>query len=311
MKKQITYLYASLRKQQIMKTTANVIILLILTILFHSRGASQTVHDSALYHIETADGNEFFGKIVKSDSVFTFRAENYGLLEIPQAFIRKMKIIEGEKIIDGRYWPENPQSARYFWAPNGYGLDAGEGYYQNVWVLFNQVSLGLTDNVSLGAGFVPLFLFGGAPTPVWITPKVSVPVMEERMNLGGGVMMGTVIGGDDTGFGILYGTFTYGSRDYNASLGIGYGYAGHDWTKYPVVNASGMFRTGPRGYIVTENYFFRSNEVNLALISFGGRQIIKKASIDYGLFIPIEEDIDEFVAVPWLGLVVPIGKKVR
>lgn len=31
--------------------------------------------------------------------------------------------------------------------------------------------------------------------------------------------------------------------------------------------------------------------------------------LDYGLFIPLSEDVGTFVAIPWLGLTIPFGKK--
>jgi hypothetical protein len=45
------------------------------------------------------------------------------------------------------------------------------------------------------------------------------------------------------------------------------------------------------------------------MLSMGGRSIIKKISLDYGLFIPLSSDMDGFVAIPWLGLEVPFGKR--
>ncbi|MCB9270107.1 MAG: hypothetical protein H6561_11110 [Lewinellaceae bacterium] len=77
----------------------------------------------------------------------------------------------------------NTQSARYFFSPNGYGLHPGEAYYQNVWVLYNQVSFGITNNVSLGVGGAS-FPFGADATPVWMTPKVSVPVVRDKFQVG-------------------------------------------------------------------------------------------------------------------------------
>ena len=248
---------------------------------------SQEISDSTLYHIETIDKNDFVGYILEKDSIIVLKSDHYGVINIKRSNIKAISVVDVNQMKDGSYWKVNPQSSRYFWSPNGYGLKKGEGYYQNVWVLFNQVSAGITDNISVGGGFIPLFLFSGAPTPVWITPKFSIPVVKEKINVGGGALLGTVIGEDETGFGILYGTFTLGSKDYNVSSGIGYGYAGKDWTKTPVLNLSSMIRLGPRGYFLTENYYITTGDSKLLILSFGGRHIIKKASIDYGLVLPL------------------------
>ena len=279
----------------------------VIFLIYISNAAAQQTMDSTLFNIETSDGNEFIGYILERDSILLLSTIDYGVLRIRMPFIKKISPVHMREIVGGAYWPENPQAARYFWAPNGYGLRAGEGYYQNVWVLFNQVSVGLTDHISMGGGFIPLFLFDGAPTPVWITPKISFPVVNDKFNIGGGALLGTVVGEEESGFGILYGSFTLGNRNNNFSTGFGYGYAGRSWAKSPVVNFSGMVRTGARGYLLSENYYIPMEDDNLVLMSFGGRQIIKKASVDYGLFIPVSPEIDSFIVIPWLGIVFPFG----
>lgn len=45
----------------------------------------------------------------------------------------------------------------------------------------------------------------------------------------------------------------------------------------------------------------------LVLLSMGGRRIIKKAGLDFGLFLPMGKDIGTFIAIPWLGLTIPFG----
>ncbi|MGI9543985.1 MAG: hypothetical protein ACR2MX_12080, partial [Cyclobacteriaceae bacterium] len=166
---------------------------------------------------------------------------------------------------------------------------------------------GVTDNVSVGLGLVPLFLFAGAPTPVWITPKFSIPITKDKLNVGGGAVLGTVIGQEDSGFGVLYGLSTFGSRDKNVSVGLGWGFAGGEIANTPTITVSALIRTGPRGYFLTENYFINSGLEQVGLISLGGRRIIGKAGLDFGAFIPI--GVDTFVAFPWLGITIPFGKK--
>ncbi|QMU31406.1 hypothetical protein HUW48_01490 [Adhaeribacter radiodurans] len=219
-----------------------------------------------------------------------------------------MTAVNTKNLKNGAYWFENPQSTRYLFAPNGYGLRAGEGYYQNITVVVNQISVGITDNVSIGLGTVPLFLFG-ASTPVWVLPKVSFPVVKDKFNVGAGALVGTVMGEESAGFGIVYGITTLGSRDKNISLGLGYGYAGGDWARTPTLTLSGMLRTGNRGYLLTENYLIGTADGSIGLITFGGRRIIKKVGLDFGLVLPAGSEIDSFIAIPFLGLTVPFGQK--
>ena len=254
------------------------------------------------------DGNEFIGHIVSEDSsTLILKTEKLGNLNISKKDVEKITPIKPESIKEGQYWFENPQSARYLWSPNGYGLKKGEGYYQNIWVLFNQVSYGVTNNISIGAGMIPVFLFGGGATPFWITPKLSIPVVKDKFNVGAGALLGTVLGESGTGFGLLYGLTTAGSRDMNVTLGVGYGVSGSGWAESPLISLSALARTGARGYLITENYYINMDGETLVLLSAGFRWVIRKAGLDFGLVMPLTEDLT-FIAIPWLGVTIPFGK---
>ncbi len=268
--------------------------------------------DTLRYCIETVDGNKFVGHLESSDtSVFLINTTEYGILKISTDKVDRIYQLSHNASGIQEYWHRSIQSARYFWAPNGYGLKMGEGYYQNYWVLFNQVSYGFTDNFSAGIGMIPLFLFAGTSTPIWITPKFSIPVVNNKLNVGVGGLFGTVLGENNAGFGIAYGTTTFGSRDKNMSIGLGWGFVEGEWASTPLVNISGIIRVGKKGgYIMTENYFINIGSDNfIGLISIGGRNLINSVSIDYGLFFPIIQHLDTFLAIPWLGITVPFKHK--
>ena len=272
--------------------------------------SAQNAQDSTKYQIETVDGNEYIGTILnQTPEAIRIKTEKIGEISIPRSLIKKIAQLSTVKSKGGTYWLDNPQSTRYFWAPNGYNLKQGEGYYQNVWVLFNQAVYGITNHFSAGIGTVPLFLFASPYTPAWITAKFSLPVVENKFNLGAGALMGTVIGESNTGFGILYGIATFGSKDQNLNIGLGWGYADGKIAGNPTVNISGMIRTGPKGYILTENYFIGTPDNFLVLTMIGGRRIIKHTGLDFGALIPIGGDVGSFVAIPWLGLTIPFGAK--
>lgn len=269
---------------------------------------AQTAQDTSIVRIETSDGNEFLGSVESEDSIkLVLKTKKLGELTIYKSDIKSQVKVNVQQIKEGKLWFDNPQATRYFWAPNSYGLKQGEGYYQNIYVLWNQFAYGVTDNFSIGGGLIPLFLFDGGPTPVFITPKFSIPIEKDKFNVGGGALLGTVLGEPDSGFGILYGLSTIGSRDNNVSFSLGYGFAGGNWAQSPLINISGMFRISRRGYILTENYFINVSGNGVGAISFGGRWIIKKAALDFILAIPIAEDLNAFIAAPLIGFTIPFG----
>lgn len=265
---------------------------------------------TTVFRIETNDGNTYIGKIVEENPTTLFlETASLGVIRILQADIRSRTAHSNLTVSGDEYWLPNPQSTRYFWAPNGYGLKKGEAYYQNIWVFYNQASVGLTDNFSIGAGMLPLFLFEGGPTPFWIVPKLSIPVVKETFNLGAGAFIGTILGEDLGVFGLVYATATIGPHDKNLSVGMAYGFGGGEWLRLPVVNVSGMLRVSRRGYLISENYIVTADGETAAILSFGGRSILGPVGLDYSFWVPAGGGVDAFVAIPFLGVTVPIGRK--
>ena len=66
---------------------------------------------------------------------------------------------------------------------------------------------------------------------------------------------------------------------------------------------------GEMDILISENYFIQTASETAIILSFGGRSIIKKAGLDYGLIIPIIGGMDQFLALPWLGITIPFGNK--
>jgi hypothetical protein len=283
-------------------------------LLVQSVLSQELIDTSVVWRIETIDGNEFFGTILSKDTTSVHLiTKMLGVVTIPKSFINSCTQVDREAIKQGEIWMKNLQSARYFYSPNGYGLEKGSGYYQNTWVMFNQASIGFSNYFSLGLGMMPLFLMGGGATPVWITPKLSVPVIKEKLNVGGGVLLAGIIGGNEnngeenTGvFGIAYAVVTIGNHDRNVTAGMGFPFSNYGWSE-PMVNLCGMMRVGKRGYLLTENYFFSVEGENFFIISVGGRAVWPKLSLDYGFFSPVNLS-DVFVAIPWIGFTLPLGK---
>lgn len=268
---------------------------------------AQNIPDTLLtYQIKLIDGNEFYGNIISetTDSIY-ISTINYGRVAINKLNIKTKRVIDNKTIKDGEIWDENTQCARYFWAPNGYGLKKGEGYYQNVWVLYNQASYGINKYFSVGGGILPLFLFDATPTPIFVTPKVSVPIITDKLNVGAGFLLGTIVGEPQSTFALPYLVATIGSKDINFTIGSGWGYLGDTWAKSPVLQFGALVRMSRKAYFITENYFFKPENENIGIMIIGGRTVWQRVSVDYGLAVPVYQDIDGVIAIPWLGIVVP------
>jgi len=270
--------------------------------------ADPSTVDPEYIRIETKNGYLFFGVLISEDEqTVTINIEGVGEITIRRTVIKTIERLSKDRFRDGAYWFENPQATRYFFAPNALSLEKKQGYYQNIWILFNNVNYGLTERFSIGGGMIPLFLFGAESSPVWILPKVTFPIQDGQFHVGAGAMLGGLVGEDTESLGLLYGVGTYGDRDRNMTLGIGYGYAGEDISTSPLVNLSGMWRTGPRVTLLTENYFIPEADM-AGLLSIGARRTYERFAVDFGLVKPLGEDTDEVIAIPWLGVTMPFGR---
>ena len=285
-------------------------LLLALTVLVPPAQAQQqqSPPDSSRYRVETADGQVLLGTLVsETDDEVILASRQLGKVTIQRKDIERMQEVGPDRLRDGEYWFRNPQSTRYFFAPNALGIPEGEGYYQNAWILLNNVNYGATDHLSVGAGTVPIFLFGAEALPIWFLPKVSIPTPQDQLHLAGGAVFGGVLGtAGSAGAGLLYGSATLGGRDHNVTLGLGYGYADGGFTDRPAINVSGMTRVGRTTYLISENYFFPGVE-EASLISFGLRWAPENFAVDFALVRPLG-DTDGFIGLPWLGVTVPFGQ---
>lgn len=280
----------------------------LLLLLARANSYSQEYADStSTWLIETEDGNSFIGSLAEEDSShLILLTEVYGRIRIPLDRVLSRKELKKSSLVDGEHWFSNPHATRYFFMTNGYGLRKGEAYYQNTWIMYNQISYGITDHLTIGAGIVPLFLFAGAPTPAWITPKLAIPIVKDKFNMSVGMILGHILG-EGLSFGLGYGDFTLGNRDHNLTFGAGWAFADGNWATTPTLTLSGMTRLGRRTYLLTENYYIGLNEASAGILAVGGRSVQKRLAVDYGLIFPLVEEMGTFIAIPWLGITIPFG----
>ncbi len=275
-----------------------------LAIAVHSESAF--AQEDQTYRVETVDGNTFTGMLISEDEEkIVLNTESLGEITIKKSTIRSMQKLDPRRMQDDSYWFESPQSTRYFFAPNAIGLKKGAGYYQNTWIFFNNANYGLTDNISIGGGIVPLFLLGSPYTPVWLLPKVSFPVSDEQIYISAGAMIGGVVGESSGSAGLLYGASTVGNTDHNLTLGLGYGYGNGEISSTPVVNLSGAVRVSSSIFLISENYIFTGSDIT-GIGSLGGRWATQNFALDFALFRPFE-GTGSFIGIPWLGFSIPFG----
>lgn len=269
--------------------------------------AQEAEPQAQVYRVETTGGEVVIGTLVaENEREIVLDTRELGEVTVDRKNIESMEEVDPERFRDGEFWFSNPHSTRYYFAPNALGIPRGEGYYQNAWIFFNNVNYGASDRLSVGAGTVPIFLFGVNALPIWVLPKVSFSTPQENLHLAGGAVFGGVLAEEvSTGVGLVYGSATLGTRDHNATVSLGYGYTEGGFANRPTINVSGMTRVGRTLYLISENYFVAGVDGG-NIISAGIRWAPKNFAVDFALARPL--DADEIVGIPWLGVSIPFGQ---
>ena len=81
--------------------------------------------------------------------------------------------------------------SHYFLTESAMKLKAGDVFYQNGSLIFNQVSVGVTDNFSVNTGAMPILFLRNNIVPVWISTKVAWQV-KEYLHFGAGTLLGNI-----------------------------------------------------------------------------------------------------------------------
>ncbi len=277
--------------------------------LFSFQTFAQKKVESKILQLEMKDGNTVQGKLIekRSDSL-SIKTTTFGVLNLAIKDIKTVNELDAERFKDGEYWFENPHATRGFFAPTGFGLKKGEGYYNNVYVLFNSVTYGFTDNFSMGVGILPIFVSSGLPLAVYVTPKVTFNA-GENFHAGVGVLAGSFGASTDrVSAGIAYGIGTFGNHDDNLTLGIGYGYANGSFASVPLINVAGQKRIARKVSLITENYFISSGGTSILFGVSGVR--IMNPNVSFDICLPYAfSSGGGFSPIPVLSLTLPFGRK--
>jgi hypothetical protein len=267
--------------------------------IFLSPTASLLAQEN-LSQIKTTDGNTIRAEIIEStaDST-TIYTRSLRKITLANSSIKSIKAPKTYNI--DTVWRQHPTQTNHFVTGNAYNLEKGESYYQNSWFFFNHAAVGITDHFSIGAGFFPGKPLGAGASPFWLTPKISVPIIKDKLNIaiGSFVSYSTI----EMIAALPYSNITVGKKDKNVTFGVGMGYDDY-WEKRPLISVSTLIRTSNKGYFISENHYIAGD----AVISIGGRRIIGRTSIDYGLTFPAWES-DIFIGIPWIGMRTPLSSK--
>lgn len=274
------------------------------------------IDSTKTYKVVLKDGSIFIGNVFNIDSANILIKTNYiSKLEIQKEKVGQIEIIDKSFIHNNIYWFPNPNPTRYLFSPSAFSLKAGEGYYQNTYLILNSFNVGLTDNITIGGGFefISTFASGDGINPVFfLTPKVAFKIAE-KFHAGVGVLYVNAdifdnSNGNRTGLGITYAIGTYGTTDHNITGGLGWGFVKGDFSSRPILTISGMTRIAKKTAFVSENWFVPDSQNGVLkyydVFSYGLRFFGESIAVDLALIN--NSDIAQGISIgfPYIDFVV-------
>ena len=302
-------------------------IFLWIMLLTFQKSFSQEAKQDSVYFITTKDGNTISGTLhEKNEKQISITTKNFGTVAVQRDSIKQLQVLPPTSYKNGKFFFPNPNATRYFLSPSAIPLKKGEGYFQNTYVLFNSINYGITDNISLGAGIdviTPFVKDIGGPFML-LTLKAGFKVAEKFHIAGTTIFIHAPYLGEadyknESTFLMEDASFTYGSADYNITLGASYGLNGGELMNGPSFTLSAMARVTPRFSFVTENWMFPVTHYQYSyltstdsvtgtsykgFVSYGMRFMSQKIAVDLA-FINNGDIIQNIaIGIPYVDFVV-------
>ncbi len=232
------------------------LVLLFLCILPRSASAQvapdgeATPNDSTVVSVRLSGGGELRGRVLSEGDPLVLLLLSGDTLSVARERVVSVEELDGT-VVDGDYWPNDPNRTSLFVGPTARTLRQGDGYMASYELFFPLVGFGVTDHVTLAGGF-PLIGEILDEGVFYLAPKLRAPGLGPRVDLAvGGLIF--VAPGEGTA-GVVYAVTTLGSRDASVTLGVLDAWIG-DRLGDAFVLAAGDIRVARNAKIVSENYF--------------------------------------------------------
>lgn len=215
-----------------------------------------------IHVLETKKGDRFIGSVIKIEQTtltFLFRSEQALNFEFQE--LKRVSVYKG---VEGVTTSFRPTYLTVF--PTAYNYQQGTWEYQNVDLLWNTLNYGVSDNFSVGGGFI-------IPVAFLARFKLSKPISETLHIALNAQSVVPLIEDSTSPFSVVSVTGTIGVPDRLLNIGLGYGF---NWG----ATESAVFLTSLGGKVrISERVGF-NGELDLG-ISDGDVFIFPSTSMSY------------------------------
>jgi len=244
------------------------------------------------------DGSSLVGRVVEILPAEIRFASDLGVSTIPKMKIEKVKEVPLSSMKNGEYLFENPNATRLFFGPTARTLRQGEGYLSDAYIFFPLGAIGITNNITLAAGFS---IFPGIDLNeqiYYFAPKIGF-TSEEKYSLAVGALILKPPISEMSSLGIFYGVGTFGDPNGSITAGLGFGYVESEIANTPMIMLGGEKRVSRGLSLVTENWILPGESD--ALLSYGLRFFGESLSFDFA-FITGTGEGAPFPGIPFINI---------
>ncbi len=247
------------------------------------------------YSFEIKDGSNRSGRLDSLNAVYYYiNNPSIGVDRISIKSVSKVKAIKLNK--DGYF--SNPHYSRYFFGPSAIPHPKGEVYWNNIWLEYNTIQYGVTDNFSVGMGGLLFTSLSGYPT-LLPNAKYSFKLNEKSHIAVGGLMLVINTSSKTSSASLPFVVYTYGDSEVNISFGGGWAHEKTSgWSNRPTGYIAGIKRVARNWVVQGEAYLLNNSTANTILLTTL-RNIKPTSSWDFGAMI-LNFD-GERSAVPIIG----------
>ena len=254
--------------------------------------------DVASYsQVDLRNGGTLFGRLLERGERVRLLLEDGDTIDLPASQVERVREVRGS-MVDGRFFRADPNETRLFFGPTARTIPAGDAYLGVFELYLPFLAYGVTDRITL-AGGAPLVFGDDLPLILYLAPKLQL-VRTDQVTASVG-SLSFLLPDEEESLGVVYAVATAESGDGMSSFtfGGGWGYAEGEVADDAVIMLGGDLRTSRSIKLLSENYFFTGEDIQL--LSFGLRFVGERLSADLGLALPVDGEIE--IALPLVNFV--------
>jgi hypothetical protein len=304
-----------------MKSIYTAVLYLFTICLAFAQDDLMTTEIGSMVELKVRKGSRFIGQYqgVK-DSFYAVNITPHGEVLFRAKEVQYIKALPSQYFSNGVYWPRLHSSHYYYAVPTAFTPPKRSFVYRNDWLLYNQLTYGISNHISLGialdgALFFRLFsedindglFFALSPKiaiPQKILPSVKVAVGSFLVNVPPDALD---TGVEDAVFdaAVTYGIGTLGNEHRNLSIGFGYSYLNRNWSGRPAAMLGGSVRANRWLALVAEVWNFPQYDASIGNI--GVKLIGKRGTFQIAIPAGRLQQNSQIVAFPFLSYATSFG----